>query len=39
MTLLIRNGEVVTAPDRYFADGLVECGTIAAISKELGSKA
>jgi dihydropyrimidinase len=38
MTLLIKNGEIVTATDRYVADVLVDGETIAAIGKDLGSK-
>lgn len=39
MGLLIRNGEIVTSTDRYFADVYVEGETIAAIGKELAVSA
>ena len=35
MTLLIRNGEIVTATDRYVADVLVDGETIAAIGRDM----
>jgi dihydropyrimidinase len=39
MTLLIRNGEIVTATDRYVADVLVDGETIAAIGKGIAVQA
>ena len=35
MTLLIKNGEVVTATDRYVADVFVDGEVVAAIGKDL----
>ena len=39
MSLLIRNGEIVTATDRYVADILVNDGRIAAIGQDLSAQA
>jgi dihydropyrimidinase len=39
MTLLIKNGEIVTATDRYVADILVDGETVAQIGRNLGAQA
>ena len=39
MSLLIRNGEIVTATERYVADILVEDETISAIGRDLAAPA
>src|SRR5690349_4792802 len=38
MSLLIRNGEIVTATDRYVADVFVKDGTIVGIGKDLAAQ-
>jgi dihydropyrimidinase len=39
MTLLIKNGEIVTATDRYVADILVDGETVAQIGRNIGAQA